>query len=169
MNKNVRIITYTAIAAAIVFVVTRIIPLPIGSTGAYINLGDISIYFVAFLLGGPLAAVAAAIGSALADITTASAAIYAPATFIIKGLMALAAGALMKSGKFPFYVVACICGGAIMTAGYAVFETFLFTFPVAVANIPFNLIQWGGSVVIALILYPIAVRIKKVTQLGGQQ
>ena len=162
MNSNIRKITYTAIAVAIVFIVTRIVTIPIGATGAYINIGDISIYFVAYLLGGPLAAIAAGIGSALSDISL-SYVVYAPATLVVKGLMGLTAGALMKSGRFPSYIAACVIGGAIMTLGYALFETFVFTFPVAIADVPPNLIQWGGSVVIALILYPVVKRIRATT------
>ncbi len=162
MNTNIRKITYTAIAAAIVFIVTRIVTIPFGTTGAYINIGDISIYFVAYLLGGPLAAIAAGIGSALSDVSL-SYVVYAPATLVVKGLMGLTAGTLMKSGRFPAYIAACVIGGAIMTLGYALFETFVFTFPVAIADVPPNLIQWGGSVVIAVILYPVVKRIKATT------
>ncbi len=159
MNSNIRKITYAAIAAAIIFVVTRIIYFPIGLSGAYINFGDIAIYFTAYLLGGPIAAAASAVGSALSDLTLGYA-IYVPATFIIKGLMALAAGLIMKNDKFWFYVTACVSGGAIMTLGYALFETCVFGFAVAVGNALFNLIQWSGCVVIAALLYPVARRIK---------
>ena len=159
MNKNVRKITYAALAAAIVFVVTRIIYFPVGSSGAYVNFGDVAIYFTAFLLGGPIAAVASAIGSALADLTLGYA-IYIPATFVIKGLMGLTAGFIMKSTKFWIYVTACVIGGAIMTLGYALYETFLFGFAVAIGNAPGNLIQWGGSVIIAALLFPVVKRIK---------
>ncbi len=159
MNKNIRRITYAAISAAIVFIVTRIIYFPIGSSGAYINFGDVAIYFTACLLGGPIGAVASAVGSALSDLTLGYI-IYAPATFIIKGLMGLAAGFIMNKGKFWGYLIACFTGGAIMTLGYAIYETFIFGFAVAIGNAPGNLIQWGGSVVIAGLLYPVAKRIK---------
>ena len=159
MSKNVRKITFAAIAAAIVFVVTRIVPIPIGTTGAYINLGDVAIYFTALLLGGPIAAGAAAVGSALCDLSL-SYAIYIPATFVIKGVMGLVAAIIMKKGQFWLYVIACITGGAIMTVGYALYETCIFGFAVAIANAPFNLIQWGGSVLIAALIYPVAKRIK---------
>lgn len=167
MSKNIRRITYTAIAAAIVFVVTRIIVFPVGTGGAYIHFGDAAIYFTAFLMGGPIAAIAAAIGSALCDISLGYV-IYAPATFIIKALMGLTAGLLMKANKFWVYVLACAIGGAIMTLGYALYETILpsFGLAVAIANAPFNLIQWGASIVIAAVLYPVAQRIQKVAHMN---
>jgi uncharacterized membrane protein len=163
MSKNIRRITYAAIAAAIVFVITRLIVIPIGTGGAYLNFGDIAIYITAYLLGGPIAAAAAAVGSGLADLTTGYL-VYAPATFVIKGLMGLAAGSLMLKRKFWAYTLACVLGGAIMVLGYALYETAIFSFPTAVANGLLNLVQWGGGVAIALILYPVAVRIRKVTQ-----
>ncbi len=100
------------------FVVTRIITIPIGTTGAYINVGDVSIYLIAYLLGGPLAAISAAVGSAVSDLSLGYA-VYAPATFIIKGLMALEVGFLVKGTRFWIYVAACVLGGEIMTVGYA--------------------------------------------------
>lgn len=168
MSKNVRRISYTAIAAAIVFVVTRIIVFPVGTSGAYVNFGDMAIYLTSYLLGGPIAAAASAVGSALADLT-AGGAIYAPATFIIKGLMGLTAGLLMKKKKFWVYALACLLGGAIMTLGYALYETTIFGFTVAIANAPLNLVQWGAGIVIAAILYPVAVRIQKVTHFDELQ
>lgn len=162
MSKNVRRITYAAIAAAIVFVITRLIVIPIGTGGAYLNFGDIAIYIAAYLLGGPIGAAAAAVGSSLADLTTGYL-VYAPATFVVKGLMGLAAGCLMSNRKFWVYALACVLGGTIMVLGYALYETMIFNFVTATGNALFNLIQWGGGVVVALILYPVAVRIQKVT------
>jgi hypothetical protein len=48
-----------------------------------------------------------------------------------------------------------------MTAGYAVFEIFVFGFAYALTSVPYNLAQWGGNVVIAILLYPLAVRVQK--------
>ena len=162
MNKNVRRITYTAIAAAIIFVITRLIVIPIGSGGAYLNFGDIAVYITAYLLGGPIAAAAAAVGSGLADLTT-GVLIYAPATFVIKGLMGLVAGLLLRRKNFGLFAAACVLGGAMMTVGYALYETAVFGFPTALANATFNLIQWGASVAVSLLLYPITDRLRKVT------
>lgn len=167
MSKNVRRITYTAIAAAIIFVVTRLIGFPYGS-GGYLNFGDASIYFSAYLLGGPIAAIAAAIGSALSDIMLGYI-VYAPATFIIKGLMGLTVGYLAGKKSFWIYALACTIGGVILIVGYALFETAAFGFAVALANAPGNLIQWGGTFVAALLLYPVAKRIQRVIHIDALQ
>ncbi|NLA87694.1 MAG: ECF transporter S component [Clostridiales bacterium] len=163
MSKNTRRITYTAIAAAIVFVVTRVTYIPVGTAGAYVHFGDAFIYFTAFLLGGPIAAIAAALGSAICDLSTGYT-VYVPATFLIKGLMGLTAGLLIKNRKFWVFIFASAVGGAIMTAGYALYEICIPGFGPAYAlfNIPFNMGQWGASIVIAAILYPVAIRIQKV-------
>jgi uncharacterized membrane protein len=168
MTKSVRRISYTAIAAAIVFVVTRLFVFPVGTGGAYVNFGDVAIYVASYLLGGPIAAAAAAVGSALVDLT-AAAAVYAPATFIIKGLMGLTVGLLMRNKKLWVYILSCVVGGAIMTLGYALYETLIFGFATAVGNALLNLVQWGASVAIAGILYPVAQRIQKVTHFDELQ
>jgi uncharacterized membrane protein len=154
-----RKITQAAMAAAVIFLVTWTVKLPIPG-GGYINLGDTVIYLSAFLFGGPAAAAAAALGSALADVA-AGYVIYAPATFVIKGIMGLAAGLLCAGRRFPSYLLACILGGAIMTGGYALYELAVFGGAYALANIPYNLIQWGGSAAIAAALYPAANRIDR--------
>ncbi len=161
MSKNVRRISYAAIAAAIVFAVTRMIVITYSSSGSYINFGDMSIYIIAYLIGGPLAAPAAAIGSAMADLTSFP--IYAPATLIVKGLMGLTAGLLMRNKTFGMYVLACVVAGAIMVAGYGLYDLCIFGWGTTVVNAPGNLIQWSASVAIAAILYPIAQRIQNVT------
>jgi uncharacterized membrane protein len=39
MSTNVRRITFTAVSAAIIFVVTRFTYIPVGKAGAYVHLG----------------------------------------------------------------------------------------------------------------------------------
>jgi uncharacterized membrane protein len=159
MNKTTLKLTYSAVLAALVFIVTFLTRIPVpGLTSAYINLGDTVIFISAYLLGGPVAAAVAAIGSALADLA-AGAAVYIPATFIIKGLMGLCAGSVMRTRKAAFYALAVVTGGAIMTGGYFVFEAIFFGLAYALAALPMNLIQWGGSVVIALALLPAISRV----------
>jgi uncharacterized membrane protein len=162
MSKNVRRLSYAAIAAAIVFVVTWVLKVPIPGTSGYINLGDSMIYFSAYMLGGPLGAAAASIGSALADLASGYA-VYIPATFILKGLMGLSFGMMAFRKKLGLYTAAAFIGGAIMTVGYAIFETIVFGFAYAVTSIPWNLVQWAGGVIVALVLYPVAQRIQRVT------
>jgi uncharacterized membrane protein len=159
MSRKIRRIAYTALTAALVFIVTLLVKLPVpGTNGGYINLGDTVIFFSAYLLGGPLAAISAAIGSALADFI-GGAAVYMLATFIIKGLMGLLFGFMAKSKGFPMYIFAGVLCGAVMTAGYAVYEAAVFGFAYAAGALPYNLLQWGGSVAVSIVLFPAAKRL----------
>lgn len=158
--KNTRALTIPALLAAAVFVVTWTCRVPIPATnGGYVNLGDTIIYIAAYIFGGPTASVSAALGSLLADLM-AGAPVYAPATFVIKGLMGLVCGTLMRRGAFGRYAFACLLGGVMMTAGYALYELILFGAAYAVVSIPYNLIQFAGSVAVAAVLYPIVTRLR---------
>ncbi|MDR0838560.1 MAG: ECF transporter S component [Oscillospiraceae bacterium] len=154
-----------ALLAAAIFAVTRFLPIPVpGTAGGYLNLGDSVIYATAMLVGGPLAAASSAVGSALADLTYGAAA-YIPATFVIKGLMALVAAAIMKRGGARAYILAAVAGGAIMVLGYAAYEAVIFDVPYAIAAAPFNCVQWGGNAVISAALYAGLKRLKPVAGL----
>jgi putative energy coupling factor transporter S component len=163
MSKNIRKITLSAMAAAVVFVVTLLVKFPIpGTNGGYVNLGDTVIFISAYMLGGPIAAVSSAVGSTLADLV-GGAAIYMPATFVIKGLMGLIFGLMAKNRHLPTYIIACIVCGGVMTLGYALYETAVFGFPYAIGAVPYNLLQWGGSTAAAIALYPAAKRLSSTT------
>lgn len=165
MNKTAKRLSYTGIAAAIIFTITRlfIVPVPMTTTGSYVNMGDVAIYLVSFLFGGPLAAVAAGLGSAFSDLT-ANAALYAPATLVIKALMALVAVFFMRRFKLVGYIIGSLLAGIIMVVGYGLYDMLLAGLGAALTNAPANLIQLGGSFLITLVLYPVAVRVKKVTK-----
>lgn len=165
MSTNLHRITASAITAALVFVVTWTVRIPIPATsGGYLNFGDVIIFISAYLLGGPVSAIASAIGSALAD-TAAASVIYVPGTFVIKGLMGLVCGLLSTQRKFTIYAGSCILGGAIMTLGYALYETAVFGFAYAISSVPFNLLQWAGSSAAAIVLFPVIKRLSKALNL----
>jgi uncharacterized membrane protein len=153
-NKRLVKLTTTALMAAIIFVVTYIIriPLPFAS-GGYLNIGDAPIYLGAYLLGGPLGALAAALGSSMSDLA-AGYVFYAAPTAIIKGTMGFVCGSLMRGESLKRFALASALGGGIMTGGYAVFETLFFNANQALAAIPFNMIQWAGGALVAIALFP---------------
>ena len=161
-------ITTAAVSAAIIFIVTAVvaIPLPIGGGGAYLNLGDSVIYLVSAVLGGPLGAISAAIGSCLADIVRGSMT-YALPTFIIKGLMGLVFGLIIKKNNSLLrYSVAAVICGLIMTLGYGIYELAMFGVEYAALSVPLNLIQLAGSAVVAVVLYKIPYKLKLGPHLG---
>ena len=84
-----RAMVMTALLAALACVATLVIRIP-SPTGGYMNLGDTVVLLSAYLLGPAWGAVAAGLGSALADLFSGYTA-YVPATLLIKALMAAAA------------------------------------------------------------------------------
>lgn len=157
---STRKLSYTALQAAAIFTVTFLVRLPVPAlSGAYVNFGDAAIYLCAYLFGGLPTAFAAAVGSALADLT-AGAAVYIPATAIIKGLMGLTASIIIRQGTVIRFIIAAITCGAIMTVSYFSYETVLFGGNYAKVSFPFNLAQWGGTVAVSTVLYPFAARLK---------
>lgn len=151
-KSRTKTLVITSMLAALVFVFTYLVKIPINASGAYMNIGDCIIYCSGLLVGGPWAAAAAGLGSALSDLLLGFP-VYAPATLIIKGLMGLVCAVLMKKGGFGRFALACVLGGAIMVAGYALFEWICFGWTYAAGTIAFNLIQWAAGVAGAVALY----------------
>ena len=132
-KNNLRKIAYSGVLAALVFVGTELhIPTAIG----HINLGDVLILVSSYLLG-PVAFFPAAIGSTLADLL-AGYPQYAVATFLIKGIMGLVAGILLKrnaQGKTSIIrkIIVSFIAELIMIAGYFAFESLPFMYGVEAA------------------------------------
>lgn len=132
-SKNLIRLVTIALLAALCCVATLVIQIPT-PTGGFVNLGDTVILLSAFLLPPVYAAAAGGLGSMLADIL-AGYVQYAPATFVIKALMALVACLILKTTKklpcknriTPLLstILAAICAESIMVAGYFVFEAFI--------------------------------------------
>jgi uncharacterized membrane protein len=143
--------------AALVMVGTLIIQIPTPTEG-YIHIGDSMVYLCGILLGPVLGSLAAAIGSAAADLISGYT-IYAPATFLIKGVEALVTGACFyavkkKSDSLWRITAASLCGiclgGLLMVSGYLAYETFLYGFPTAVLSMVANITQAAGGGLLAL-------------------
>lgn len=145
MKKPLFNTVLAALFSAIICVATFIIQIPVPITGGYINLGDCFVLFVGVVLGPFYAFLSAGIGSALADIFFGYFT-YAPATFIIKGVMALIISCLIKKAVNKYSVFNLILFGAIcelvMVVGYFLYEAFVLGFSfAALAAVPGNLFQ----------------------------
>ena len=138
-DDKIKTLTLAGLMCAIVVITTMFAAVPIpGVQGAYANAGDAAVYAAAYLLGCPWGIAVAAVGSALADLLLGSA-LYAPATFIVKGLMAFIAVRLLnKKNMRALRLLIC---GIVMVAGYFAYECILYGASVAVISIPANLIQ----------------------------
>ena len=168
MNNNLKKLILAALFAALSCVATMSIRIPTPGTGGYIHPGDAIVILSGVILGPVWGFLAGGIGSALSDLIGGYF-IYVPITFVIKGLVALAAGLLyQKVGKNQkSRYIAVILGGVadiiLVAGGYFVCEFFIYGAGSA-ASIPANIIQGTGGLVISCILYPILISIPNVRQ-----
>lgn len=144
-GTKLKYLTITGLMAAMITIMTAYIcHIPTGINGGYIHFGDSIIYLAAALLPTPYALAAAAIGGGLADLLTAP--MWAPATIIIKMLIAIPFTS--KSAKIvtPHNVAAAVIAYFISGLGYFIAEYLLFgAMPAFIASMSGSLIQSGGS------------------------
>lgn len=155
MNTKTKKIVMAALMAALACVATMIIKIPSPLKG-YLNLGDCIVLTAGWMLSPTYGFLAAGLGSALADVFSGYVT-YAPATFIIKGLMALIAfyGFKLlnkKIGNLPSRIISGIVAEIVMILGYFVFEGFLYGFIPSAVNIPANGVQGIAGLIIGVIL-----------------
>lgn len=163
MESKVKKIVFSALLAALVCVATMIVKIPSPMKG-YINLGDCVVLLSGFLLPPVYGFLAAGLGSALADLF-AGYITYAPATFLIKGAMALVAYFCFKLlwkkiGKLAASIVGGVLAEILMILGYFVFEGFLYGFVPSLVNIPANGVQGVAGVLIGVILLKVLEKTK---------
>ena len=156
-NTTQRIVM-AALFAALACVATMIIKIPSPLKG-YINLGDCVVLLAGWMLSPLYGFLAAGIGSALADLFSGYV-VYAPATFIIKGVMALTAFYGFKLlhkrlSDLPSKIISGTIAEIIMISGYFVFEGFMYGFGPSVVNIPANGIQGIAGLVLGIVLIKI--------------
>lgn len=158
MNTRTKKIVMAAMLAALACVATMIIKIPSPLKG-YLNLGDCIVLVAGWMLSPMYGFLAAGLGSALADLFSGYVT-YAPATFVIKGLMALIAfyGYKLlhnKIGNLPSRIITGILAEIMMILGYFAFEGFLYGFVPSLVNIPANGVQGIAGLIIGVILIKI--------------
>lgn len=158
MKTKTQKIVIAAMLAALTCIATMIIKIPSPLKG-YLNLGDCVVLLSGWLLSPLYGFLAAGLGSGLADLISGYG-VYVPATFIIKGVMALAAyfGFRFLQNKVTNVlarIVSGIVAELIMVFGYYVFEGFLYGFGASLVNIPANAVQGVAGLIIGTILVKI--------------
>ena len=165
-------LAFAALFAALCCVSTVVITVPLPASG-YFNTGDIFVLLSAWCLGPVYGSLAAAVGSALGDVILAFP-LYAPATFIIKGLDALVAylvwalcKKMFKNEKLDFIprTLSAILGELVMVGGYFLFECVLYGFLGATPNIIGNVLQGACCAVCAVLLISVLYAIKPIRNL----
>ena len=160
MDKTRKIVT-SALFAALIFIATLFftVKLPNG----YANLGDCFIIIAACLMGAKYGAAASAIGAALADIMLGYQS-YAPATFVIKALMAVIAALIYTSlgnrSKLLAVFSASLLAETFMALGYFAFECFLYGFGAALLSVFGNAMQGIVNIVAALLIMAVMTKNK---------
>ena len=163
MHSKTKRIVITALMAAMVCVATMIIKIPSPMKG-YLNIGDCIVLLCGWLLSPGFGFVAAGLGSALADMFSGYIT-YAPATFLIKGSMALIAFACFKLmnkrlGRLPSQIIGAVLAEIVMVFGYFVFEGFMYGFVPSAVNIPANAVQGAVGLILGIILVKVFERLK---------
>ena len=163
MNSNTKKIVMAALMAALTCVATMIIKIPSPLKG-YLNLGDCVVLTAGWMLSPLYGFLAAGIGSALADMFSGYI-IYAPATFAIKGCMALIAFfgfkyLHRKTGDMPSRIFSGIVAELMMILGYFVFEGFMYGFGPSAVNIPANGVQGIAGLIIGIVLNKVFIKSK---------
>ena len=159
LRHSTKDMVLTGMGIALVFVATLInIKLPIGQ-GGLIHLGNVPLFLFAIIYGKKIGAMAGAFGMGLFDLMGGWTP-WAPATFIIVGLMGYTVGVIAeKKDDLTGYTLAIILACAIKVAGYYVAEALIYgNWVQPVLSIPGNLMQIG---VAALIVLPMAGTLKK--------
>lgn len=158
-NPTVRL-ALCGMMAALIFVATYFVKLPMAMTNGYVHLGDGFILLAASLLGWA-AVPAAAVGSMLADLMGGYA-MYLLPTFLIKAAVAAVAVLALKTKHEWMKVLGLILAEAVMVGGYFITEWLFLGYGLAAAaaSLLGNTMQGLSGVVIGLLLIPMVKRIK---------
>ncbi|MBR5155563.1 MAG: ECF transporter S component [Clostridia bacterium] len=154
--KTKRLITIS-LFAAITCVATMAIRIPSGLSGGYVNMGDCVVLLSAYILGPLNGAIAAGIGSCLADIFAGYTSFAIP-TLVIKFLVALVAGLMFskafRTKSWLILIVSGVAGEIIMAGGYFLVEIWLSgSVAAAAAGIYGSVIQSVFGIIASTVLY----------------
>ncbi|MCR8745103.1 ECF transporter S component [Romboutsia lituseburensis] len=164
-KNTTRDLVETALLIALVFIATRFINirLPIASSGGLVHLGNTMLFIAAIVFGKKKGAIAGAFGMGLFDLLSEWA-IWAPFTFVVRGIMGYIIGQVAwsngKNGNnVVTNIIAIILSGVWMIFGYYITEIILYGNHIkALASIPGNVTQIIIGIIIGI---PVAQILKK--------
>lgn len=156
-------IVQIGLMAAITFIATTVIHVP--TFMGVLHLGDSMIFLSAILFGRKKSAAASAVGMCLFDLINGYT-MWAPFTFVIKGVMGYIAGTIAyrknyNGDNFSNNVFAFVAAGIWMIAAYYLGGAIILAFIskefalqqaliIALKDIPTNILQVVGGIVLAL-------------------
>jgi uncharacterized membrane protein len=149
---KVKNMCYGAVCAAVVFIVTRFIqiPIPLG----YFNIGNCVIFLLCLVMPKKAGIFAGSAGSALADLTSYP--VYTLPTLLIKFLMPLLFYALVEhwSHKKFSAVMAAAIAALIPLAGYTITGMIIYgSFYTGLAQLPGLLLEYAANLIIFALAY----------------
>ncbi len=156
-----KVMCAAALLTALIFLITRIIqiPIPLG----YINIGNAVIMLSCILLPYPYGIFAAALGSALADLTSYP--VFTLPTILIKALMCLIFYILVKKSVRPESRSVFPAGAFAMlipVAGYAFACGFIYgSFHIGIVQIPLNFLEYGLNMAVFAVFFNSFLKLKK--------
>lgn len=155
----------TSMLIALVFVATMLlnIKLPISANGGLIHLGAAMLFIASILFGPKKGAIAGAFGMGLFDLV-AGWTLWAPITFLTRGLQGYLIGKIAWSkgrngNNLAFNLLAIIVSTPPMLAGYYIGEAIIFkSWIIPLASIPGDLVQ---TIIGILVAIPACIALKK--------
>lgn len=119
INKgiNIRELVLTGLITALVFIGGKVIQ--INTLAGFIHAGDFMVLLAPVILGKKLGMFSSAVGMAIVDISSGYI-MWAPFTFIIKGIMAFIVGTLVEDKGLTIknMIIGFISSGIFMVIGY---------------------------------------------------
>lgn len=154
-----------SLLTALVFIATKFINLrlPVSVNGGLIHMGNTMLFMSAIVFGKNKGAIAGAFGMGLFDILSGWV-IWAPFTFIIRGIMGYIVGYTAylnnKNGNnLIFNFIGILAASIFMIAGYYITEVILYgNLTAPITSIPGNVIQLVVGAVIAI---PLSAALKR--------
>lgn len=170
-KNSIKYLTFSALFAALTAIFITLFHIPYASTG-YVHLGDAVIYFAAVLLPTPYAALAAAVGGAIAD-GASGYLVYVIPTLITKAVISLPFTCKTEKTLCKRNFIALVVSAASSIVLYAIAE---FIIGITVNSLPTagaltaagstvlqNFIQAAGSTVLFLAISPAIDKLRKKT------
>lgn len=140
-------VALAAVVGAAVAVATMAISFPVGI--GYLNFGEVIIYTAAFLFGGTIGGLGGGVGAAAADLILGFP-MYAPITFVAKGIEGFVVGRL-AGASLRRKAIAVAAGAPVMIVAYFLARLVFEGFPAAIfQELPIDVLQAVVGFVIAV-------------------
>ncbi len=161
--KKLNKLILSSLFAAVICVSCVAVHIPVPGGNGYLNISDAFCITAGIILGPAYGAAASALGSALSDILLGYA-FYAPATAVIKALIAFTAFIVFRKlriNKHISLVLSSVSSVAVSPLLYFFYEyTVLGYSAAALTNIPFNYLQSGVSAFAAVLIVTALIKAK---------